>query len=119
MHIVNGALYLARSVVAAAKHSLNIAIAALEVVKQLYKIGIEATLLILKFGLGGIIDIRELYFNADLGRAAGGEFGGLVKISFFGKPPVKLGFYINLHDIGKMVKQLLTRIFSGHKKQLK
>ena len=119
LHIANGALYVARGVVAVAKHSLNIAIAALEVVKRLYKLGIEATLLILKFGLGGIIDIRELYFNVGLGGAASGEFSNYIKISFFGKPPVKLGFYINLNDIGKMVGQLLTRIFSGRKKQLK
>ena len=119
LHIANGALYIARGVVAAAKHSLNIVIAALEVVKQLYKIGIEAAILILKFGLGGIIDIRELYFNVGLGGAATGEFSGRIQISFFGQPPIKLGFYINLRDIGKMVKQLITQIFSRRKKLLK
>ena len=119
LHIANGVLYVARGVVAAAKYSLNIAIAALEVVKKLYKLGIEATLLILKFGLGGIIDIRELYFKVGLGGAALGEFEGAIKISFFGRPPVKLEFYINLRDIGKMVKQLLARIFTGRRKQLK
>ena len=119
LHIANGVLYLARGVVAAAKHSLNIVIAALEVVKRLYKIGIEAAILILKFGLGGIIEIRELYFNVGLGGAVSGEFSGRIKISFFGQPPVTLGFYINLRDIGKMIKQLMIQIFSRRKKQLK
>ena len=119
LHIANAALYVARGIVAVAKRTLYIAIAALEVVKRLYKLGIEATLLILKFGLGGIIDIRELYFKVGLGGAAVGEFEGAIKISFFGRPPVRLEFYINLRDIGKMVKQLLTRIFSGRKKQLR
>lgn len=82
---------------------------ALQTVKRLYRLGVQAFTAIVNFGLGGIINIREVSFNVALGAAMDGKFTARIRISFFGRPPVNVHSYINLKNIGAMVKNLVSR----------
>ena len=48
-------------------------------IKQAFAIGLQAANAIAKYGLNGLISIREIGFNANLDVAAGGSLSGSVR----------------------------------------
>ena len=113
LDIAKAGLYLARKLVRAARHTLNIAVAALNVVRKLYRVGIQALTTIVRVGLGGLINIREIYFRVSLGAASHGSFSGRIRVSFLGRSPVTIGLHINVRNPWTMVKQLASRVIPG------
>ena len=113
LDVANAALEVARRVVNGAKHILNVANAVLEGVKRAYRAGIQALSAIVRVGLGGLIDIREIYFSVSLNAANGGSFHCQVKVSFLGRYPVTLGLHINIGNLWSMVKQLASYVIPG------
>ena len=86
---------------------------ALEGVKQAFAIGLQAANAIAKYGLNGLISIREISFNANLDVAAGGSFSGSVRAVFAGAAETTVSININIRDIKSMAKQLADHIRNG------
>ena len=86
---------------------------ALKGVKTAFAAGLKAANVIAKFGINGLISIREIKFRASLTAAAGGSFSGSVRAKFAGVTEVTVHLHINLHDIKSMAKQLANHIGKG------
>ena len=78
--------------------------------EQAFGLGLDATNAIAKFGLNGLISIREISFSANLDVAAGGWFSGSVRAVFTGAAETTVSININLHDITSMANQLADHI---------
>lgn len=103
---------MARGVVFAARHTLDIAIVFLEGVKKLYRIGVEALSALATFILTKIINIREIYFKVGLSVANGGRFQCRVKGVLLGLN-VDLNLDIDTRNIWSIAKSLADKAFSG------
>ena len=103
----------AKHVVNGAKHTLNVANAVLEGVKRAYRAGIQAISAIVRVGLGGLVQVREIYFSTSLRDANQGRFHCRVRVSFLGRHPVTLGMHIDIRNPWGMAKQLASRIIPG------
>ena len=111
----NAALIPLQKAVDAAKAAVDAAEAILEDLKVTPKFAtaLQAAAAIAKFGLNGLISIREISFSAGLDVAASGSFSGLVRAVFAGAPEATVSFNINLYDITSMAKQLADHIVDG------
>ena len=112
LHAVNLILEVAKHAVRVSKHSLDIVIAILEAVKVAYQVGIKALSAIVRFGLGGIFDIREVAFDVGLSAAATGHFRVSVTLAIFNHFK-KLSLNINLSNILPFIKSLGESILGG------
>ena len=106
------ALEVAKGAVNAAKLPFDAAVAALEAVKQTYRVGVEAANQIARFGLGGIVNLKEITFDVSLGEAAGGSFRGSVRGCLAGNN-VRLNIHINLHDVIAIARQIADHVIGG------
>lgn len=102
-----------KGAVKAAQVAVRGAEEALKGVKTAFAAGLKAANIIAKFGINGLISIREIRFRASLAAASGGSFSGSVKAKFAGAAEVTVHLHINLHDVKSMAKQLANRIGKG------
>ena len=112
LDVAKEALYVARGVVKAARKTLDAAIAFLEGVKRLYRIGVKALDALASLSLTQIITIREIYFNVGLNVANGGRFqcrviGTLMSWHF------NSIMDIDTRNIWSIARSLAERAFSG------
>ena len=113
LHVAHHFLRLAQHAVNGAKRTLDAANAVLEGVRRAYRAGIQALTAIVRVGLGGLIQIREIYFSVSLRDANRGQFHCRVRVSFLGMHQVTLGMHINIRNPLGMAKQLASRIIPG------
>ena len=116
--ILNGAkavLRAAQHVVRVSKHSLDIANAFLEGVKSTYLAGTKALSAIIKYGIGGVFELREVMFDVALSTAATGHFRVSVLVSIF-RHMNRFSLSINLRNILSFVKAIGERVIHGLKK---
>ncbi len=65
-----------------------------------------------RFGLGGVVDIKEISFDVSLSVAARGSFPGTVRGCFSGNN-FQLYTNINLHDVTAMARQIANYVISS------
>ena len=103
---------MAQGAVNAAKGVLDIAIAALEVVKVTYRVGVGAITAFARFALTQIINIREMYFKVSLSAADGGQFKCRIKGVLMGKN-INVNLDFNTKNILSIAKSLGEKAVSG------
>jgi len=81
-----------------------------------FKFGLKIFDFLKKFGSGGIMSIRKLYFDVSLGTASGGNFAGGIDIQFMGNYNVKAGVNFNLRHITKFAKKIFQLLMRKLKK---
>ena len=96
------ALFTARET---ANGALELAKLSLEGVKLTVKAAAEAAEFIAKYGLGGLIDIREAMFDGSLSATQGGRVSLAVKLTFMNKPK-SFAFAFNFNDPLSSAKEL-------------
>ena len=96
----------------AARRSLDVAIAFLEGVKRLYRIGVNALSALARFVLTQIINIREIYFNVGLNTASGGRFQCRVIGVLMGQH-ININLNIDTRNIWSIARSLAEKAFSG------
>ena len=112
LDVAIAALEVAKGIVNAAELPFDAAVAALEVVRQTYRVGVEAGNQIARFGLGGVVNLKEITFDVLLSAAAEGSFGGSVRGCLAGNN-VQLDININLHDVVAIARQIADHVISG------
>ena len=95
-----------------AKRVFNTAVAKFEMVKKAYRVGIEATKQIARFGLGGIVSLKEITFDVSLSEAAHGNFACSVKGILSGKM-VKVTIKANRLSITRIARQIADHVIYG------
>jgi hypothetical protein len=103
------ALFTARET---ANGTLELATLSLEGVKLTVKAAAEAAEFIAKYGLGGLIDIREAMFEGSLSATQGGRVSLAVKLTFMNKPK-SFAFAFNFNDPLSSAKDLAKMLLSG------
>ena len=103
---------MAQGAVNAAKGVLDLAIAALEVVKITYRVGVNAVTAFTKFALTQIINIREMYFKVSLSAANGGQFKCRIKGVLMGNN-IDVDLDFNTKNILGIAKSLGEKALSG------
>ena len=117
LNAANVVLKVAKRVVSITKHCLVIVKAILERDKRAYQAGMKALSAIVRYGLNGIFDIRELSFNVALSSAATGHFRVSVLVSIFHKLK-RFSLNINLRNILSFVRAIGEKVIRGLKKFL-
>jgi len=92
-------------------HKLRNAKKAFDKVKKAFKTGLRILKYIFKHGLGGIVNIRRLWFDVSLDRASLGKFAGGIDVHFFGRYKLKIRISFNLRHIARLAKNLFKKIF--------
>ena len=100
------ALFTARET---ANGALELAKLSLEGVKLTVKAAAEAAEFIAKYGLGGLIDIREAMFEGSLSATQGGRVSLAVKLTFMNKPQA-FAFAFNFNDPLSSAKDLAKKL---------
>jgi len=100
------ALFTARET---ANGTLELAKLSLEGVKLTVKAAAEAAEFIAKYGLGGLIDIREAMFEGSLSATQGGRVSLAVKLTFMNKPQA-FAFAFNFNDPLSSAKDLAKKL---------
>ena len=85
-------------------------------VKKAFKIGLKVFNFIRRHGIGGIINIRRLWFEVSLESASHGRFAGGINIQFFGRNNLNLSISFNLRQITDLAKQLFRKVLSNIKR---
>ncbi len=106
------ALEVAKGAVNAAKIPFDAAVLALEAIEQTYRVGVEAANQIARFGLGGVVNLKEIRFDVSLRVAAGGSFAGTVRGCLVGNN-VQLDINVNLHDVTAIARQVADHVIDG------
>ena len=114
LEAAKAALVPLRAAVTAARATLTAVETALSGVEAAQAVGLQAFNDIARFGLNGLISIREISFNARLDVAAGGAFPGSVRAVFLGAAETTVPVNVNLHDITAMARQLADHIGNGY-----
>ena len=99
--------------VRAAKVAVKGAEQALRGVQAAFAVGLKASNAIARFGINGLISIREIRFRAKLAVATGGSFSGSVRAKFAGAVETTVRLRINLRNVKSMAKQLANHIGKG------
>jgi len=92
-----------------ANGSLEVAKLALQGVKLTVGAAAEAGEFIVKYGLGGLIDIREAMFEGSLSATQGGRVSLAVKLTFMDKPQ-SFAFSFNFNDPLSSAKDLAKKL---------
>ena len=82
-------------------------------VQKSFAVGLKAANAVARFGVNGLISIREISFRTNLDVAARGSFSGSVRAVFAGAAEKTISLNINLHDITSIAKQLANHIGNG------
>ena len=112
LDIATAALQAAKGPVDVAKKSLDLANLALEGVKQLYAAGTTAANAIVKYTLTNIISITEIHFKVGLSAASGGVFQVQVKGVLAGQS-INQGFTLDTSNIAGIAQSIADKVFSG------
>lgn len=117
LDIAKGALYVARDVVHVAEYRLDAAIAYLEGVKKVYRIGVNAFNALNKFIPIQVINIREIYFRVGLDVASGGRFECRVIGTMMGLN-INHKLKIDVHNICSIAMSLADIVVPGLSKYI-
>ena len=96
-----------------AQLALTAAEATLSGVQAAQAVGFQAFNDIARFGLNGLISIREIRFDVSLDAAAGGSFSGSVRAVFLGAAETTVNVNVNLYDITSTARELANYIGNG------
>lgn len=113
LHAAKHALISLQAVVRVAQAALIGAHHAVVGVQRAFAVGLIAANTVARFGVNGLISIREISFRINLDVAARGSFSGSVKAVFAGAAEKTFYLNINLRDITSMAKQLANHIGKG------
>jgi hypothetical protein len=113
LDVANAALKGAEAVVDNSRWPLDVAINFLEGVKVAVKAGAEAAKFIVNLGLGGLIDIRLIEFDINIGLVSSGNFMGRLEVSFLRRAPKSMSFNLRLKSIKDMALDLADAVFPG------
>ena len=102
----------AQGVINKAKNSLDGVVAALEQVKNAYRVGVSAIDALARFTQSKIIGIREIYFKVGLSVANGGKFKVRIECVLMGRS-YKLTLDFDTRDVLSFAKKLAERALSG------
>ncbi len=111
--VAKTALSAAQGVVNVARTPLDAAKKFLEGVKVAVRLGANAASAIARYSLGGLIRIRRITFDVQIGAVASGHFSGSIEVSFLRGAFKKLRFDLRLKSIVEMAKDLADNIFPG------
>ena len=109
--IAYAALWVAEKLVRAATAALDVAKAILEGVKIAVKAGADAAAAIIRFTLGGLINIFLIEFDIKIGLVSSGHFRGRIEVSFLRRHHVSLSFSLRLKSIQEMALDLADAVF--------
>ena len=112
LNVAKVALTGAQGTVNFAKKGLDVVIAALEGVKRIYRVGVNAISSLANFALPKIINIREMYFKVGLRAASDGKFQCRVIGVLMGKS-INVNVNFDIHNIGTIAKDLAELAVSG------
>lgn len=107
------ALSAAQEIVDNLRFPLDIANGILEAIKLTVKAGAAAAEAITKLALGGLIHIRKIEFDVQIGVVQGGSFSGKIEVSFLGSSYKTLSFTLKLNSVVDMALDLAEEVFPG------
>lgn len=113
LDLARGALRFAEGVVDGSRSSLDIAIAFLGDLQVTASAALDAADWIAKFALGGVINIRLIEFDIEIGLVSSGHFMGRLEVSFLGGDFQTIRFDLRLQSVQDMVLDLIDKIFPG------
>ena len=113
LNVANAAISGLQQAVNGAQTGLNVAQEAVNAVQTTYAAGLQAADFISRLSINGLISIREISFDVNLGTAAGGSFSGSITAAFAGAAETTVSLNVNLLDITSMAKELANQIGSG------
>ena len=113
LDVAKAALRAAEAIVDNSRWPLTVAINILEGVKATVKAGADAAKFIINLGLGGLIDIRLIEFDVNIGLVSSGHFRDRLEISFLRRPPTVLSFDLRLKSIENMALDLADAVIPG------
>ena len=113
LKVANAGLHTAQFVVKGARQSLDAAKLVLRAVNHAHRFGVKASNIIVRYGLNGIISIRKITFDTQLGIASRGHFAAGIDVTFLRKKRVRARFKVNLRSISSMAKQLVRWVGRG------
>ena len=113
LKVANAGFIAAQSVVKTARRSLNAAKLVLRGFNHAHRFGVKAANMIVRYGLNGIISIRKITFDTQLGIASRGHFAAGIDVTFLKKKRVRARFKVNLRSISSMAKQLVRWVGHG------
>ena len=96
-----------------AQTGLSVAQDAVNAIQTTYAAGLQAADFISRLSINGLISIREISFDVNLGTAASGSFSGSITAAFAGAAETTVSLNVNLLDITAMARQLANQIGSG------
>lgn len=112
LNVAKAALSAAQAIVDKSRIALDVAIAALEAVKNTVKAGFAAITAIAQQGLGNLISIHKIEFNAAIDVAETGSFSGNIEATLVGVY-FKFSFSLNLKSVDQMARDLAEKVFPG------
>lgn len=113
LHIARRILWFAKKIIRVARRSLDVAKRFLTAMARIYRFGMKAAHLIVKFALNGLISIRRIYFNVKLGMASSGHFIAEIDVVFFGHLRVQARIQLNIRSISSIAKEFARRMGRG------
>ncbi len=112
LYAANTELAGAARVVDESRVVLDAAILALEGIARANQLGANAAAEISRFGLTGLINIREITFDVSLSAANSGRFAGSVRATILNRD-MSVMINIDLNDVIGMARQLADHVGSG------
>ena len=113
LDVAKAALKAAEIIVDNNRWPLDVAIGFLEGIKKTVKVGAEAAKFITDLTLGGLIDIRRIEFDVQIGLVSASRFSGTIEVSFLRKSHIELSFELRLNSILDMALDLADAVFPG------
>lgn len=100
---------LAKETLEGAKHALRAAIGLLEAAKQITKIGVRALSWLSRNALTGLINLKLLTFDVEIGRVKDVQFDFQVIVSFLRMNPIGFRISANVRDLWDLIESLFEK----------
>ena len=113
LNVAKAALTAAQTIVDKNRWPLTAAKNFLEGIKKGVQFAAGAASAIVRFTLGGLIGIRKITFDVEIGVVQLGRFQGSLEVSFLNGPYKTLSFDLRFKSIIDMAKDLADTIFPG------
>ncbi len=112
-NLANHGLNGAKRLVSAAKKGLDVANRFLQGLAHAYQYAMKGLSWISKVGLGGLIHVKNISFDAQLSAARGGNFKAGFDVVFFRKYRKRFSININIRSISSIIQPVVKRMGSG------
>ena len=100
---------LAKETLEGAKYALRAAVHVLEAAKQITKIGVRALSWLSRNALTGLINLKLLTFDVEIGRVKDVQFDFQVIVSFLRMDPIGFRISANVRDLSDLIKSLFEK----------